>query len=546
MSTDLAIEIFSHFIIVATFIIFARKRFLTYLHAFQQEEYDSPRLSKWIMQHGVYDKKISLGLLIATIAWALPHIIIIPGFYIPSFVTNFLTLGALALGVYWEKDPRYESKKKLSMTNRAVRIQAVSMLLLILVTAAGAWLRNPLYWLVAVQSIPWIMMLGNMMLSPFENFMQNKYWGEAHDKLKQLQPITIGITGSFGKTSVKHILGHILSMNAKTLITPGSVNTPMGIARIIREQLDEDHKYFICEMGAYGPGSIARLCKLAPPDISVITAIGHAHYERFKTLDAVAKTKYEIAQAAIAKGGKVIINEKTLEFEDAENVYNAHYDNFILCSNGVEKTGDLRIERTVQTLQGLEVTIVWEEKGYVLKAPLFGIHHGDNMAYAFATACQLGLSPDTIITALSSVPQINHRLEVKTQPNGAMVIDDAFNSNPLGFRSALDLLETLSAGGKRSILVTPGMVELGALHDEVHKQIGTIAAEKCDIVIAVNPKRIPTFTQAFRAKKDGAQELHEFDTFYDAEQWVAANMNEKDVILIENDLPDLYERVPRL
>jgi UDP-N-acetylmuramoyl-tripeptide--D-alanyl-D-alanine ligase len=93
----------------------------------------------------------------------------------------------------------------------------------------------------------------------------------------------------------------------------------MGITRIIREELTPEHKYFVVEMGAYGPGSIARLCKLTPPDMGIITAIGHAHYERFKTLENVAAAKYELAEAVIAKGGMVIAQERTLRFEHARN-----------------------------------------------------------------------------------------------------------------------------------------------------------------------------------------------------------------------------------
>jgi UDP-N-acetylmuramoyl-tripeptide--D-alanyl-D-alanine ligase len=81
--------------------------------------------------------------------------------------------------------------------------------------------------------------------------VQRRYWTEAHEKLGKLRPTVIAITGSYGKTSVKHILGHVLETAAPTLITPGSVNTAMGIARIIREQLRPHHRYLVVEMGAY-------------------------------------------------------------------------------------------------------------------------------------------------------------------------------------------------------------------------------------------------------------------------------------------------------
>src|SRR5206468_4274303 len=136
----------------------------------------------------------------------------------------------------------------------------------------------------------------------------------AHSKLQRLNPVVIGVTGSYGKTSVKHILGHVLETAGPTLITPGSVNTAMGIARVIRERLAPHHRYFVVEMGAYGIGSISRLCALTPPKIGIISAIGKAHYERFRSLEAVARAKFELAEAVRDNAGTIIIAADTMEF----------------------------------------------------------------------------------------------------------------------------------------------------------------------------------------------------------------------------------------
>ena len=117
---------------------------------------------------------------------------------------------------------------------------------------------------------PLTLVAANAALQPYENYIQRGFWQEAYEHLNGVNPRIIGITGSFGKTSVKHILNHVLEVNAATLATPGSVNTSMGIARIVRERLTAQHRFFICEMGAYGPGSIRRLCKLARPNIGVL------------------------------------------------------------------------------------------------------------------------------------------------------------------------------------------------------------------------------------------------------------------------------------
>ncbi len=529
------LETFTVFMVFLAYLGFAAKRLLTYLHVFQQEEYDGRRFLGWVIAHRVIDKRLTPILLILGIAW------FFAGEF--AFLVDLGALIAFALIGYTEKDPRKDSKKKLAFTSRAKRIFTCAMIAATLPALPVLLFNFPLVWVVLVQAMPLFLVLGNLVLQPYENRTQNKFWNEAHQKLLRLSPTVIGVTGSFGKTSVKHILAHILQTAAPTLATPGSVNTPMGISRIIREQLDETHRYFIVEMGAYGPGSIARLCRLAPPDYGIITALGHAHYERFKSLEAVAETKFELAAAAIKRDGKVIVQEKTLRFPYTEGFKSDNIASFIISGNA--PTCNLLIERAEQKMNGLEMRIRWDNATYILDVPLFGLHHADNVALAFAGACTLGLDPRQVVTALKSTPQIPHRLEVKPMPGKGIIIDDAYNSNPLGFRSALDLLHQLGHK-KRKILITPGMVELGSAHDEIHRQVGIHAARSCDIAIIIQPSRIQSFIQGFKEEARADQALIEFETFAEAQKWANDNMNGTDVVLIENDLPDLYERVPKL
>jgi UDP-N-acetylmuramoyl-tripeptide--D-alanyl-D-alanine ligase len=535
--------------IILAFMVFATRRALTYMHMLQQEEYDAPRFFWWMVKNRVFDTRLSGGLLLTAFA----------SLFLPPFIILFVIFGLFLATAYFENDPRKDSKKKLVMTDRARRI-FLTGLALMAVTSLFCFISpsHALAWLISVQAIPLCLIAAVLILQPYENKLQKKFWTEAHEKVLALKPITIGITGSFGKTSVKHILGHILKTQAPTLITPGSVNTPMGIARIVREELNESHKFFVVEMGAYGPGSIARLCRLTPPDMAVITAIGHAHYERFKTLDAVAETKFELAEAVFAKNdnGKAIVHDRTMRFEYPRNLYQAKRARFLVvgdaqpldpakrAEHSVIGSDDLQILQARQEPDGIDIRLNWKGIVHAFHVPLFGLHHAHNVALAFAAALQLGIEPQAIITALKSVPQIEHRLQVKSQADGTTIIDDAYNSNPAGFRSALELLSLISQN-KRKILVTPGMVEMGAAHGVEHYKIGQIAGQICDVIIAVSPSRIPTFLEGARATGAG-KTLIQVDSFKDASAWLAANRLPGDVILLENDLPDLYERVPRL
>lgn len=523
--------------LLVAFGFFAWKRSLTYMHVFQQEEYDGPRFIAWLARERAIDRKASLALLVIGVLTLAPW----EGARVAGFV---LSAGALAAIAFAEADPRQVAKKKLALTARVKRILAAAGLFLA-VPVILLWISGTpsLAWIAVVQAIPFALVLGNLALSPYEAHVQQGFWDEAHEKLLALQPTTVGITGSFGKTSVKHILGHLLETMAPSLVTPGSVNTPMGISRIVRERLGAHHRFFVCEMGAYGPGSIIRLCRLAPPDLAVVTAVGHAHYERFRSLDTVAETKFELPEAAVERGGKTILASSVMAFAAARAFRAAHPDKVLLV--GPEEDAALRILTTRETARGVEADIVWQGKTYTLAAPLHGLHHAANMALAFATACTLGALPEDVVTALKSVPQIAHRLEVKPQPDGSTIVDDAYNSNPVGFAAALAALDGLVKPGGRRILVTPGMVELGAAHDSEHARLGALAAHHVDVLLPVIQERITSFVSAFRAAAPG-RPVVPCANFAGAQAWLQANVTSGDVVLFENDLPDLYERRLRL
>ncbi len=353
----------------------------------------------------------------------------------------------------------------------------------------------------------------------------------------------IAVTGSYGKTSVKHILGHVLETAGPTLITPGSVNTAMGIARVIRERLSPHHRYFVVEMGAYGIGSIERLCALTPPRIGIISAIGKAHYERFKSLDAVASAKFELAEAVRDNAGTLIAASDVMGFARPREFIARHRN--MVVTVGADEDADLAIKSIRQTPEGIVAAISWRGQGYELRAPLFGLHQGGNIALALAAACTLGMTPEDVVASLRSTPQIAHRLEVKRQSGGAVVIDDAYNSNPVGFASALALLDTLRQPGGRCILVTPGMAELGSEHEAEHVRIGRLAAAHADVLLAVAPHCVAPLADAF-AEAAPERDIVSCPTFADAQSWLDRNLAGRDVVLIENDLPDLYERPLRL
>ena len=527
--------------------LFTIKRHLTYLHIFQQDEYNNYRFLTWIVEHKAFDKRLTIVLFVifiinhfcfthANLTWQ--YILEFTGQYIGFIIAVFVF-------VYLEKNPIKTAKKKLTMTARANRIHYLGLFLNLcgnLILLLNVHLQNYfIALLLTVQLIPIYIILANLLLTPIEKNIQQKFWQEAKQKLLNQKPFIIGITGSFGKTTVKHFLGHILQQFDHTLITSGSINTSMGISRVIREELNAIHKYFVVEMGAYAVGSINEICKLTPPNLGIITAIGTAHYERFKTLDTVATAKFELAGSVINNDSqnnnpKVIISEQVLNTDYAKQYLQAHKQSF-------EILAQQQLSKVTQLKTGLSMEIQLNGVNHPLEIPVFGLHNATNIGLAFLAAHSIGMPILAITNALKSMPQISHRLEVRKQ-NNYTIIDDAYNANPDGFKSALELLSFLHEPPGRRILVTPGLIELGKKHDSEHLMLGQIAAQYADIVIVVNYKRIPSFISGFKQNADTqgtVKQIITVSSFKEAQDWLNKNSKEKDTILLANDLPDLYE-----
>ena len=213
-----------------------------------------------------------------------------------------------------------------------------------------------------------------------------------------------------------------------------------------------------------------------------------------------------------------------------------HGDRVILC--GEDETSDLKLISQKTGLEGIEILIAYkgEESRYLL--PLLGEHNVGNLLLILAYLLDEGFEPQSIALVLKSMPQIKHRLELR-ETGSYTILDDAYNSNPAGFRSALAALDAVGKDkGGRRILITPGMAELGAQHDEQHAEIGKVAARSCDIVLPVRSDRIPTFVAALEGSDVQVMPVASFD---EARQWLQTNAKPEDVVLLENDLPDLLE-----
>ncbi|HXV74043.1 MAG TPA: UDP-N-acetylmuramoyl-tripeptide--D-alanyl-D-alanine ligase [Sphingomonadales bacterium] len=551
MSRDLlfSLAVAGGFALAAAVFAFVYARGLALLQFYQQEEYDTGRFFAWLFRRRAFDKKATLMLLAAIVAWFAFARFTPALFNLAFYAVLFAALGLAAVSG-WRLTRR--AKKPLIMTARANRIFYVYMVLVAFYFAAALAHEDAIYrdvpmlaavFLAFFQAPPFFLAAANFVLKPYEERVNRRYLHEAEARLKALSPVVVGVTGSYGKTTTKHILAYVLSAAAPALATPGSINTELGITRVIREELQARHKYFVAEMGAYGEGAIAKLCRLARPSLGLITAVGLAHLERFGTPEAVFRAKFELADGVKARGGKTIVNADAVPAALLK-AYAASNPDLVLCGQeGGPFPLKVALVSARQTPVGIEIKLKTGTGILDLAAPLYGEHNAANVMMAAAAALELGLKGEVIRAALKTVPQIPHRLEVIQNPKGATVIDDAYNSNPQGFENALKVLSAVTPKGGRRILVTPGMVELGPAHEAEHERLGRLAAEHVDIALMVGPKRLASFIRAFSDAKPAGAELYTFTTQREAEAWARAHAKPDDAILFENNLPDLYEAV---
>lgn len=490
-------------------------------HMLQLASYQWPGYLRWLKNDDAAVVKFAPAAFIALLGlWE--------AFFVP-YVAAVLFL-VLILIVF----PKKGAKKPFKLTSRALRILIIHGLLLTLfITAAhfaGGRFRLSI---LAIGYIGVLLLIpfANLLLAPLQKSINNYY---IRDAQKKLRPglLVIGVTGSYGKTSVKTYVAHLLSIRYNVLATPESYNTPMGVVRTIREKLEPSHNVFVCEMGARHVGDIHEICNIVHPKHGVLTAIGPQHLETFKTVDNIAKTKFELIDALPPDGLAFLSwgNETVRNF--VNTIPNAvHY------AVSDDKTLDVRAENLRADAGGLRFDIVTREgERESFTSSLLGAHTVENITAAIAVALRLGLPLRELPPAVRNLKPAKHRLELLPKGNGLTVIDDAYNANPAGAAAAL---EALSLFGGVKIIITPGMVELGEAEEEENFSFGRKIAKVCDFTALVGAQTEPIRRGLSEAGYEDYK-VKTFTRFNDAYQWVLSLDTEEKTILIENDLPDNY------
>ena len=432
--------------------------------------------------------------------------------------------------------PNKQEKKPFVVTNRIKRMFATYSVLFIIIIILGNLF--PVYeWSLIVCVILaifsyYVVPVVNTINSPIEKHIQKGFYKKAKNKLAQMPNLkVIGITGSYGKTSTKYIVSTILSQKYNCLMTPESYNTTMGVVRTINEKLNSTHNLFVCEMGAKQVGDIKEICDLVNPDFGILTAIGPQHLETFKTIDNVKKTKLELIDS-LDENGIAFVNY------DDENIAGANISKQ-KCTYGMKPEFDYYADEITCNEKGSQFTVHCKTgKTISVRTKLLGRHNIENIVGAIAVADTLGLSEEEIIAGVRFLKPVPHRLELIGKPDGSLIIDDAYNSNSQGAKRALEVLASFE--GRKKILVTPGIVDLGEEAEKYNMTLGQQAAAAANYIILVGEKQAQPILEGIKQTEFPEEKIYIAKDFKDAISKMQELSDSNTVTLLENDLPDNY------
>jgi UDP-N-acetylmuramoyl-tripeptide--D-alanyl-D-alanine ligase len=408
---------------------------------------------------------------------------------------------------------------KLAWTPRVRRLAVVLGVLVLLIAfwAPALAAGTSLFLTVLVD-------LALLIVTPIEKRLARTFVDQARATFGKVRPTVVAITGSYGKTTTKNYLAHLLSQTHTVMASPASFNNAMGLSRAVNEGLVPGTEVFIAEMGTYGEGEIRGLCEVFPPDIAVLTAIGEVHLQRMKTREGVLKAKAEIT----VKAGIIVLNAD-------DNLLAGLADTLVVEGKKVIRTSirsadaDVAILKDKLLVHGVEIGAI------VLPDSV----HPANAAVAVGAAMALGDDPAVFARRLVDLPTVAHRLEPVSLPNGSWILDDTYNSNPAGAAEAVRRAGALAErSGGRVHVVTPGMVELGSVqalrNRELAQAIAASGAATLVIVGRTNATALRTGAAA------GSMDVLEVSTRPEAVTLVESRSAPGDVVLFENDLPDHY------
>lgn len=448
---------------------------------------------------------------------------------------------------YIDTEAKVNAKVPLKKTQRLIRLCVVYFIVLVAVTFAVTLALDYFAYLIGDTVVgilrysllcgmpvlaPYILFVASLIIAPFETLVKNHYVKIATQKLKRSDVIKIGITGSYGKTSVKEILKSILSQKYRVLATPASYNTPLGIALAVK-RLDSTHDIFIAEMGARNVGDIKETAIIVKPDIGVLTGVNSQHLESFGSIEKTIATKYELFEN-LSEGGKGFFSSDN---ENSVALYNEFGGEKYLA--GLQGEDNFVTAKDVETdMRGTTFTLCIEgEKPVRCSTVLLGKHSIKNICLASCVCYKVGMTAEEIALGINRIQSVGHRLELVPNNKDIVVIDDSYNANEDGISASMEVLDLFEG---RKIVVTPGLVELGKNENLANFELGKTLAKHADVVIIVGTHNAEILLGGLLEGGMKKENVRFASSSNRGNKELNRMLEKGDVVLFENDLPDNY------
>lgn len=504
-------------------------------HMLQQNWYnDGNRYLKWINNNSKF-----------VFVWFdyLYLFIVILGYFINNQLLSIIIAVYYLILTYllFKKYKHEQVKKPLAFTGRIKRM-CVTIFILYLIPILMIFLTFNqdlvfIYYFIVGSLIYfnyYIVYLANIINKPVEKLVYWHYKNKANRKLKSLSKMeVIAVTGSYGKTSTKNIISDILNVKYIAFPTPQNFNTNYGLIRTINEYIDKYNDYFVAELGAFRRGDIKSRASIVKPKYGILTKIGTAHLDTFGSIENTTKTKFELIES-LPSDGIAFLNI------DDELQVNYHLKNKVkVVWYGLSVEADVYASDIKYSSDGMSFKVHFknDKKSYDFTTKLLGEANVYNILAGIAVGKELGLSIAELQRGVLQIKPIEHRLQIKKYGQ-ITYIDDAYNSNPVGSKMALDVLKLMP--GKK-VIITPGMIEMGNKQYEVNYNFGKYIADSVDLAILVGIEQTKPIQKGLLDSKFDKDKLLMLNDVKEAIS-IAQNYfpNKETYILLENDLPDIF------
>jgi len=350
----------------------------------------------------------------------------------------------------------------------------------------------------------------------------------------------IGVTGSVGKTTAKEAVAAVLSARHRVLKSSGNRNNEIGLPLTLMAAEDA-YPYIVLEMGMYALGEIADLCRIARPDAGLVTNVEPVHLERLGTIERIARAKAELVESLPAEGWAA------LNADDRRVVSMAGQTRASIVTFGLQGDADVQAEGVVERgLDGVSLSV--RTSGSVPGGPskrtqrmhtrMLGRAAVRSALAGITVGLMEGLSWDEIQAGLDDLGQ-GLRLVTRPGRHESTILDDCYNASPTSVSAALQLLRGLKG---RRVAVLGDMLELGDQEVEGHRQIGRVAAESCDILLAMGDRAQMIAAAAIQAGLSESRVLRARDTI-EAVEHLAKLQQRGDVILVKGSRGMQMERI---